>query len=396
MSPRRSSPNDRWAMNDEFDKETVKNDFINEERGVNNSIGEESATNNKFDLESITNDKIEEESVRRVRIDEEAVKKTVQRVSAHPEESIRWWNRNSVSPDYQFRCWDIGVWELECRRVKRGRSGQDQISDVVGGNGREIEDANEDCRSSADAIHWQGDGHQTTNSCDHAKVSVSSSSCTENTRGDPTDAVRSGHNEPRKLKDTDTEEESRWGNRDFHGIDRDVRTDDGRVAPRDDELDWEAYGRRGWGNDLGPTFMRWRTRWIRFKKKWRSSRGEASWSHHVMTTRRKSRSSMVRLWRRWWSTTLPPSWAPSTIWRYRQKALARRRQVPCHAHGWDAFGISCWRIVEQSVVVSVPQIRKEIGEETRLIQQVRVAERSVEHRRPPTADPGAAWRSAEG
>ena len=58
-------------------------------RGVNYSIGEESATNNKFDVESITNDKIEEESVRRERIDEDAVKKTVQRVSADPEESIR-------------------------------------------------------------------------------------------------------------------------------------------------------------------------------------------------------------------------------------------------------------------------------------------------------------------
>ena len=45
--------------------------------------------------------------------------------------------------------------------------------------------------------------------CDHAEVSVSSSSCTENTREDPTDAGRSGLNEPRKLKDTDTEEESR-------------------------------------------------------------------------------------------------------------------------------------------------------------------------------------------
>ena len=54
---------------------------------MNNSIGEESATNNKFDVESITNDKIEE--VRRERIDEDAVEKTVRRVSAHPEESIR-------------------------------------------------------------------------------------------------------------------------------------------------------------------------------------------------------------------------------------------------------------------------------------------------------------------
>ena len=53
---------------------------------MNNSISEESATNNKFDEE---NDKIEEESVRRERIFEDAVKKTVQRVPAHPEESIR-------------------------------------------------------------------------------------------------------------------------------------------------------------------------------------------------------------------------------------------------------------------------------------------------------------------
>ena len=45
---------------------------------------------------------------------------------------------------------------------------------------------------------------------------------------------------------------------------------------------------------------------------------------------------------------------------------------------------------EQSVVVSVPQIRKEIGEETQRIQQGRVAERSVEHRRLRTTDPGAA------
>ena len=71
---------------------------------MNNSIGEESATNNKFDEKSITNDKIEEESVRRETIDEDDMKKTVQRVSAHPQESIRRSNRNSVSPDYQFRC----------------------------------------------------------------------------------------------------------------------------------------------------------------------------------------------------------------------------------------------------------------------------------------------------
>ena len=44
--------------------------------------------------------------------------------------------------------------------------------------------------------------------CDHAEVSVSSSSCTENTSEDPTEA-RNKFNEPRKLKDTDTEEESR-------------------------------------------------------------------------------------------------------------------------------------------------------------------------------------------
>ena len=44
---------------------------------------------NKFDEKSIMNDKIEEESVRREMIDEDAVKKTVQRVSAHPQESIR-------------------------------------------------------------------------------------------------------------------------------------------------------------------------------------------------------------------------------------------------------------------------------------------------------------------
>ena len=37
-----------------------------------------------------------------------------------------------------------------------------------------------------------------------------------------------------------------------------------------------------------------------------------------------------------------------------------------------------------------------IGEETQRIQQARVAERSVEHRRTRTADPGAACRSAEG
>ena len=67
---------------------------------MNNSIGEESATNNKFDEESITNDKIEEESVRRERIDEDAVKKTVQRVRGVNQVI----NRNSVSPDYQFRC----------------------------------------------------------------------------------------------------------------------------------------------------------------------------------------------------------------------------------------------------------------------------------------------------
>ena len=53
---------------------------------MDNSFGEESATNNKFDEESITNDKIEEESVRRERIVVDAVKKTVQRVSAHPED----------------------------------------------------------------------------------------------------------------------------------------------------------------------------------------------------------------------------------------------------------------------------------------------------------------------
>ena len=51
---------------------------------------------------------------------------------------------------------------------------------------------------------------------------------------------------------------------------------------------------------------------------------------------------------------------------------------------------------EQRVVVPVPQIRKEIGKETQRIQQVRVAERSAEHRRTRTADPGAACRSAEG
>ena len=45
-------------------------------------------------------------------------------------------------------------------------------------------------------------------------------------------------------------------------------------------------------------------------------------------------------------------------------------------------------IEEQRVVVPVPQIRKETGEETQRIQQVRVAERSVEHRCTRTADPG--------
>ena len=45
--------------------------------------------------------------------------------------------------------------------------------------------------------------------------------------------------------------------------------------------------------------------------------------------------------------------------------------------------------------MQVPQIRKEIGEETQRIQQGRVAERSVEHRRLRTTDAGAACRSAE-
>ena len=46
-----------------------------------------------------------------------------------------------------------GTWCRSGKASPCGRLGQDQTSDVFGGNGREIEDANEDCRSSADAIH---------------------------------------------------------------------------------------------------------------------------------------------------------------------------------------------------------------------------------------------------
>ena len=77
--------------------------------------------------------------------------------------------------------------------MQRGRSGQDQTSDVVGGNGREIEDGGDfepqmqfldkvmDIRPPIPVIIQC--------SCDHAEVSVSRSRCAENTRENPTDAV---------------------------------------------------------------------------------------------------------------------------------------------------------------------------------------------------------------
>ena len=72
-------------------------------------------------------------------------------------------HRDSVSRDYLSRCRVSGVQEFEFHRVKRGRPGRDQTSEVSSGNTRSdlrrrqerrvIEDANEDWQSAPGAIH---------------------------------------------------------------------------------------------------------------------------------------------------------------------------------------------------------------------------------------------------
>ena len=79
----------------------------------------------------------------RERIDEDVVKKTSS--STGVNQVIKQKQRQSRLSVPMLRQWST---RIECRRVKRGKPGQDQTSDVFGGNGREIEDVNEDCRSS--------------------------------------------------------------------------------------------------------------------------------------------------------------------------------------------------------------------------------------------------------
>ena len=182
---------------DEFDK-SAKNDFINQERGVDNSIGKEGTTNNKFDEVSTKNDKIVEKRASWASkiVDEDAVEKDESVRSAMSRRlyrmrirSSRRVNQVNAQKQRQSRFWVSGVQEFEFHRVKRWRPGRDQISEVSSSNTRTdlrvrhqrcvIEDANEDCQSASDAIHWQGEGHQIINSKEHWMVLVIASAWDE-------------------------------------------------------------------------------------------------------------------------------------------------------------------------------------------------------------------------
>ena len=256
----KNDEHERWAQTIDERRTTsltksAKNDFINEARGVDNSIGDESTTNSKFDEESITNDKIVEESASRASksVNEYAVKKDEAARSAMSRRLCRVRIRTSrrvnqvnaqrqhqsrlpvpMPSQWSTRTWvsSCVTWETRTRSDLRGVTEDTRCDLRRRQQRRVIEDANEDCQSAPDAIHSRGGGHQTINSKKHWMIHVSTSAwdrCQQFKsyvhrwwqwgvwwRTDVKVQILSAWVLER---DTDTEEESRWGNRwDFQGI----------------------------------------------------------------------------------------------------------------------------------------------------------------------------------
>ena len=257
------------------------------------------------------------------------------------------------------------------------RHGGHKIRSTSSAVTRVIEDTNEDCQSVPDAIHWRGEGQKTINSKEHWMIHVSTSAwdgCQQFKLyvhrwwqwgvGWRTDVKVQILSAWVLKRDTDIEEESRWGNRwDFQGV----------VSDRTTCTKWRigvtsrrSEGARG-ASECGEGNRRVRRDGV-------DNSELASWWVEVKCVQGWPRGGNCKCEVRWRHYQEGDGVQEC---EHRQqfegdirRILARREQEQCHSHGWNACRIP------------------------RSSQQVRRCPTLIEALC--TADSGAACRSAEG